>query len=648
MTNSDTTSHDVPQAGARRRRFRPFLKGTLAAVVAVLGVGFFASPAFAHSNTVTGVAACPTGATQTITWTIANDWPLAETADLFQSSVITASFSASSVSIATTPTGTAPANYSTGTVVETIPATVTGVVSFTETGIWTDGVSQTVTSNVTVGGGCTGPDITVAKSVSPGTVAAGSSTPVVYTLAVTNGGQLPTTLPVTVTDVIPTGLTYVSGSASCGTTPLCSASELGGTVTFTIQAPINGGVTDDVSFSTTADATDPVETIDNTATYTGEGCTPTAPATTCSTNTVPVTVTNPSLTVVKSANTSAVTAGQAAPVVYTLTVSNPASQATPSSTQAPVTVTDVVPSGLTYVSESCGALTASTTPSCTASYDSVTNTVSYTLGFPIAVGASYPLTFTASVNASDTSNIVNTANWTGPGCPSATAAPGCATNQVVITVANFTVSKDDSAGSSSVNPGQVITYTLSADNIGSGPGSITVTDAAPTGTTLTTPAPSCPAGTSSTCTVTVSGSSISWAITNLPAGSTYALTFAVTVNSGTGGTTIDNTGTYTEPGCTTAGGCSTNTTHNPVPPPTTPGSPPPTTIPPTTPSTTPPPAATVVTESNGGAITGATTVHTGEPWAGSSPYVLAVLAFGVSLVSLGQLRRRRALRRPTA
>lgn len=41
------------------------------------------------------------------------------------------------------------------------------------------------------------------------------------------------------------------------------------------------------------------------------------------------------------------------------------------------------------------------------------------------------------------------------------------------------------------------------------------------------------------------------------------------------------------------------------------------------------------------AITGATTVHTGEPWAGSRPYVMAVIAFGLSLIGLGFFERRR-------
>jgi hypothetical protein len=39
-------------------------------------------------------------------------------------------------------------------------------------------------------------------------------------------------------------------------------------------------------------------------------------------------------------------------------------------------------------------------------------------------------------------------------------------------------------------------------------------------------------------------------------------------------------------------------------------------------------------------------VHTGEPWAGSKPYVVAVVAFGLSLMGLGFFERRRtAVRR---
>jgi hypothetical protein len=40
-------------------------------------------------------------------------------------------------------------------------------------------------------------------------------------------------------------------------------------------------------------------------------------------------------------------------------------------------------------------------------------------------------------------------------------------------------------------------------------------------------------------------------------------------------------------------------------------------------------------------VSGATTVHTGEPWAGSKPFVVVLVVFGLSLMGLGYLKRRR-------
>ncbi|HUO49458.1 MAG TPA: SpaA isopeptide-forming pilin-related protein [Acidimicrobiales bacterium] len=48
--------------------------------------------------------------------------------------------------------------------------------------------------------------------------------------------------------------------------------------------------------------------------------------------------------------------------------------------------------------------------------------------------------------------------------------------------------------------------------------------------------------------------------------------------------------------------------------------------------------------SSSSAVTGATTVHTGEAFAGSAPYVAAMAALGGSLVGVGLIRRRRTAR----
>jgi hypothetical protein len=59
----------------------------------------------------------------------------------------------------------------------------------------------------------------------------------------------------------------------------------------------------------------------------------------------------------------------------------------------------------------------------------------------------------------------------------------------------------------------------------------------------------------------------------------------------------------------------------------------------TTAATSPSTAAN--TSANTSAISGASTVHTGEPWAGSKPYVVALIALGFSLTGLGFFERRR-------
>jgi uncharacterized repeat protein (TIGR01451 family) len=644
MTHSDSHATDLRPHHERRRRRLPWrgataVKATCAALVACVGVAVFASPAFAHMNTITGVATCGAGTSVDITWTISNDYDSSEVVTLTSYAPTTDSSTPapSPVSIAATPTGAT--SESSGTMTQVLTALTTSTATLSVSGTWastpvfTGPATGTVQLPTTCG-------VTVAKSVSPGSLTAGSTTPAVYTLDVSNPGG-PTSSPVTVTDTVPSGLTYVAGSASCppltnGTNPdgskqpTCSANESGGAVTFVLGASgtqIPSGASYDLTFSVTANPGDPTETIDNTGHFTGPGCTTSAPG--CATNIVPLQVTNSSgVTVVKTANTGAVTAGQTAPVTYTLTATNNSKSST---TKSGVVITDVVPSGLTFTTASCGALDVLSTPSCTWTFDAVTGTVTFSLGAGIVAGASDAVTYSATVNASDTTAIVNSAGYTGPGCTT-----GCRTNTVTITVANISVSKSDSAGSNAVDPGELVTYTVTATNNGDGPGAVTVMDAVPTGTTLTTPAPACPANsTATTCAVTVSGSTISWVISDLPAATSYALAFSVTVNSNASGH-IDNTGVYTEPGCTTAGGCSTNTTTNPVVTPSGPF---------TATSDSPPPTVPTAVKASAAPIADATSVHTGEPWAGSGPYVLGLFAFGLALIGFGQSRRRRSARR---
>lgn len=136
--------------------------------------------------------------------------------------------------------------------------------------------------------------------------------------------------------------------------------------------------------------------------------------------------------------------------------------------------------------------------------------------------------------------------------------------------ANFTVTKAASPSTVYLGSSTPVTYTLTAQNTGTAAGTVYVGDRVPSGTTLVSGSNSCPAGLTqpTTCTTSVSGTVVSWTISNVPAGGSVPVTFQVTVNSGDAPGIISNTGSWSGPGCSSAGGCSTNTTSTNVAAPT--------------------------------------------------------------------------------
>ncbi len=429
--------------------------------------------------------------------------------------------------------------------------------------------TNTITNPVVVA-----PVITVTKSEpTPGagvTVTAGQVAPVTYQLAVTNSGGTASGS-VTVTDAIPAGTTYVAGSASCGVTPVCTASFGSGTVTWTLTsvAPLS---TNNLTFQVTVNAGDANgSTIANTANFTDVNTPGCANAATCATNTVsnPV-VTAASISVVKSEPTPgagvSVTAGQVAPVTYQLAVANSGGSRRPGS----VTVTDGIPVGSTYVagSASCGV-----TPVCTASFGS--GTVTWTLT-SVAPSSTNNLTFQVTVNAGDAngSTISNQGNFTDVNTPGCANAATCATNTVsnpVVTAASISAVKSEPTPGAgvTVTAGQSapVTYQLAVTNSGgTASGPVTVTDAIPAGTTYVAASASC--GVTPSCSVSFASGTVTWTLTSVAALSTNNLTFQVTVNAGdANGSTISNQGSFTDvntPGCANAVTCATNTITNPV------------------------------------------------------------------------------------
>src|SRR5579872_2008550 len=254
MTNSSSTPNEVLQTGGRRRRVRPFLKGTLAAIVAVLGVGVFASPAFGHTSTVSGVTSCASN-DYSITWTITNDYPEIETATVTSVTGGLATLSDTAPTVAATGPSGLPLTST--TITQTLPASTTGPITIDITSTWPnpDPFTLNISNSVTLPASCPA-GVTVTKSIGsptpPVTLSAGSPTPVVYDLTIANTSTgFATSSAVNITDSIPTNTTYVPGSAQCvtGGSPTCSASESGSTVTFGLDAGLAAGASYVVSFA---------------------------------------------------------------------------------------------------------------------------------------------------------------------------------------------------------------------------------------------------------------------------------------------------------------------------------------------------------------------------------------------------------------
>ncbi len=228
--------------------------------------------------------------------------------------------------------------------------------------------------------GSSGPDLALTKTHT-GTFTAGASG--TYLLTITNVGNGPTTGPITVTDVLPSGLSFVSGSGTgwscsaagqtvtCGNSgPLASGVSSAITLVAGFSGAISGSVTNSAAVATAGD--------NNAANNSGSDTT--------SISTAP----DLGITKTHTGNFSVGTNG-----VFTLTVSNAGTV----NAAGTITVTDSLPAGLTYVSASGTGWT------CQAGGQEVICTNSN----PLSAGASSTLLLTVSVGAAAIGNLTNTA-----------------------------------------------------------------------------------------------------------------------------------------------------------------------------------------------------------------------------------------------
>ncbi|HET7406529.1 MAG TPA: hypothetical protein VFJ21_05250, partial [Mycobacteriales bacterium] len=224
-------------------------------------------------------------------------------------------------------------------------------------------------------------------------------------------------------------------------------------------------------------------------------------------------------------------------LTYTVTAG-----ATGTRNQANVVVTDVVPSGTTYVANSATCSTG-----CTAAYDSNTNEVTWTLATIPANTSRNDLQFQVTINQraanSDGSvsgeTVTNVANGSSDSTPSVsddatTTVPGTPAPPpppppsnpgiVVLSLAKTAIPVSGSV----VQPGQTINYTVTVKNSGNAdaPG-VTVVDTLPQHLTVNS------STISDNGVLDSNAHTITWALGTVAADTTKAVTFAATVDQDT-------------------------------------------------------------------------------------------------------------------
>jgi uncharacterized repeat protein (TIGR01451 family) len=336
------------------------------------------------------------------------------------------------------------------------------------------------------------PDLSVTKSHTGNFVVGVNGT---YVVNVQNVGAGPTIGPITATDTLPTGLTYITATAPGWSVPPGGA---GPVLTFTRASALNAGASSLITVTV--------------------GVTNTAIGVV--TNTVSVTTTrdlNPAndladdpTTVLPSSNLRVTKSDSPDPVNalaslrYTLTPRNYGPSIAPS-----VTVTDALPAGTTFVAASGSGWTI------TQSGSVVTATRT---NMAIGVAPTILITVTAPANGG---TIANTARITTTTAVDGNLSNNAATaNTTVTPLSDLSIAKSDAPDP--VYAGNTLTYTLSVNNAGpSLAPSVTVTDALPAGVTYN-------GATGAGWTLTQAGGVVTATRTNLAVGAAPDIVITVT------------------------------------------------------------------------------------------------------------------------
>jgi uncharacterized repeat protein (TIGR01451 family) len=310
--------------------------------------------------------------------------------------------------------------------------------------------------------------------------------PATYTITVGNDGTAPTNgTPIVVTDNLPAGITYASGS---GTGWTCQAGPIVGPGSFTCTSAGSLAVSNSQTFPPITLNVTPTAagTVVNTISASGGGAPNTATAS--DTTVIAPPAVPPTLTLQKSHNGD-FTVGTTG--TFLLVAGNTGTVATAGT----ITLTDTLPAGLTYA----GA--TGTNWTCPAASSSQTITCTYTAAIA-AGGVTSTLTFNVNVLASVVSPATNTASASGGGA----ANTANASDTAIVNAPKLALSKSH-AGSATI--GAPLTYTLTVSNAGTAATTasvpVTVSDPLATGLQLTSASGTnwtCAAGVTVSCTTT--------------------------------------------------------------------------------------------------------------------------------------------------
>ncbi|MGH1468385.1 MAG: isopeptide-forming domain-containing fimbrial protein, partial [Bdellovibrionales bacterium] len=372
-------------------------------------------------------------------------------------------------------------------------------------------------------------DAGISQVVSTSTPEEGET--ITFTLTVINNNATAVGTNIVVTDIIPAGLTYV-GSSITGGDSNNAADPSGAGLSWTINS-LAGGASLDLTFQATVDAgaKGTYGTITNMGAIASLDQVDSVSANDNAQQVL--TITGLDLGVSKSVDINDPIEGQ--DITYTVTVTNNSTQ-----TATNLVITDVVPSGVTYVAASIAGGTSSddTNPDTTG--------LTWTIA-SIAGGANAVLTFHATVDAGAFTNfptIVNTANLTS--LNETEEVPGNNSGAVTINIKSFDIAVSKSVDNATPEEGEEVTYTITVENttVGVAGTNIVITDIVPAGVTYV-PA-SITGGTTNDAT-NPGTTGLTWNIASLAAGATTSLSFSATVDAGAKGTygSVLNTATLT-------------------------------------------------------------------------------------------------------